>query len=106
VFLINVPLAVAVVTLAHLHVPESRDPNAPRHLDLAGAALGALGLGGVTYALIAAGSGWAAGLVLILTLGLLALAAFALNERRSPNPMVPPAMFGNRQFARPISRRS
>jgi len=99
VFLINVPVAVAVVTLAHRFVPESRDPNPPQHLDLVGAELGALGLGGMTYALIAAGSGWSAGLMVILALGLLALGAFVVNERRSPNPMVPPAMFENRQFS-------
>jgi EmrB/QacA subfamily drug resistance transporter len=99
VFVINVPLAVAVVALANRFVPESRDPNPPQHLDLLGAVLGALGLGGVTYALITAGGGWSASLVVVLALGLLALGAFVENERRSPNPMVPPVMFANRQFS-------
>ena len=58
VFLINLPLAAIVVIIAQRHVPESRDPHAPRQLDLSGAVLGAVGLGGVTYALIAAGGGW------------------------------------------------
>ncbi|MCA1664084.1 MAG: MFS transporter, partial [Myxococcales bacterium] len=52
IFVINVPLALAVVWIARRYVPETRDPDAPRRLDVAGAALAALGLGGVTYALV------------------------------------------------------
>src|ERR1700710_3107405 len=54
VFLINAPLAVVVVLVAIRHVPETRDPSATGRIDLIGAALGALGLGGITYALIEA----------------------------------------------------
>src|SRR5664279_5580837 len=53
VFLINLPVAVAVLLCALRHVPESRDAAASHHIDIAGAALGALGLGGLTYGLIA-----------------------------------------------------
>ena len=56
IFLINVPVAVAVLLVAARHVPESRDPEAARGFDVLGAALGALGLGGATYALIENGS--------------------------------------------------
>ena len=100
VFLINLPLALVVVAIALRHVPESRDPQAATatHLDLLGALLGAIGLGGVTYALIAAGGGWSTGAWLSLLLGLVALVAFVLNERHSPYPMLPPGMFANRQF--------
>ena len=52
IFFINVPLALAVVVIARRYVPETRDPAAPRRLDVAGAALAAIGLGGITYALI------------------------------------------------------
>src|SRR4029079_19446872 len=55
VFLINLPIAAAVVYGAQRHVPETKDPGAARRLDLAGAALGALGLAGITWALVAAG---------------------------------------------------
>jgi MFS family permease len=55
--------------------------------------------GRVTYALIGASGGWSGVGVLALVLGLMALGAFVVNERRSPNPMVPPAMFRNQQFA-------
>src|SRR5438270_11207478 len=51
IFLLNLPLA-ALVLIAAPHVPETRDPNATGRLDVAGALLGAVGLGGATYALI------------------------------------------------------
>lgn len=98
VFLINLPLALAVVAIAQQHVPESWDPRAPRHLDIVGAALGAIGLGGVTYALIGAGNGWSGGALVLLVLGLVALGAFIVNEQRSPYPMLPPEIFKNPQF--------
>lgn len=98
VFLINLPVALLVVVLAGRHVPESSDPNAPSHLDSVGAILGALGLAGVTYGLISAGSGWTIGAAAGLVLGILALLAFVMNERRSPHPMLPPDIFTNTQF--------
>jgi EmrB/QacA subfamily drug resistance transporter len=98
VFLINLPVALVIVVLARRHVPESSDPNAPPHLDISGAVLGAIGLGGVTYALIAAGAGWSVPLAAVLLFGLVALGAFVLNEKRSPHPMLPPDIFTNPQF--------
>jgi len=98
VFLINLPLAAIVVAISQRHVPESWDPDAVPHLDLLGAALGALGLGGVTYALIAAGGGWSASTLIATVLGLAGLVGFVLNERRSPYPMLPPHIFANHQF--------
>src|ERR687894_2343783 len=50
-FLINVPLALVVLWIALRHVPESRDPDA-RKLDIPGAVLATLGLGGVVFGLI------------------------------------------------------
>ena len=49
VFLINLPLALVVVLVAMRHVPESSDPDAAKQLDFAGAALGAIALGGLTF---------------------------------------------------------
>src|SRR5688500_16725989 len=54
VFLINVPVAVLIVAVAGRHVPESRDPGHHGRFDYAGAGLGAVSLGGITYALIGA----------------------------------------------------
>ncbi|MGH3322215.1 MAG: MFS transporter [Streptosporangiaceae bacterium] len=100
IFLLNLPLAAAVVAVAARHVPESRDTTAARRLDLSGAALGAVGLGGVTYALIEAGEfGFAAPSVIAGGLaGLACLAAFAVVERRSSHPMLPPGVFTSKQF--------
>src|SRR4030095_17155540 len=53
--LISVPRAVLVVAVGVGHVPETRDPTAVRGIDVAGALLTAVGLAGVTWALIDAG---------------------------------------------------
>src|SRR5215470_1370989 len=51
VFLINLPLAAVVVAVAVRHVPETRDETAHGGFDVLGAALAALALAGITYAL-------------------------------------------------------
>jgi hypothetical protein len=92
VFLLNVPLCAAVVVVALRHVPESRDPDAARSVDVAGAVLGALGLAGVTYALIALGEDGRSGLAAVTGgAGVLLLVAFVLVERRLREPLLPPA---------------
>lgn len=101
IFLINLPLAAVVVWVAARHVPESRDPEATdRPLDVAGAALAALGLAGVTYALTEGpGSGWGAPAIVIPgVLGVAALAAFVAVEARSAHPLVPLEIFRSRLF--------
>src|SRR4051812_8846135 len=55
IFLINVPLAIAVVAIAIRHIPETRDASAVPGIDVAGAVLIAAGLAGVTWALIETG---------------------------------------------------
>jgi EmrB/QacA subfamily drug resistance transporter len=100
VFLINLPVAVAVVVLAVRHVPESRDPDAEGRLDWAGAVLGAVGLAGITYALTELGrpggspSALACGLI-----GPVALLCFVGVERRTAHPLVPVTLLRIRQFA-------
>jgi EmrB/QacA subfamily drug resistance transporter len=99
VFLVNLPLAAAVVLVAVRHVPESRDPQAGRRLDAPGTLLGALGLGGVTYGLITAGGrGLTPAVAVAGVVGLVALALFVLVERRVAEPMVAPDLFANRTF--------
>jgi EmrB/QacA subfamily drug resistance transporter len=99
VFLVNLPLAVVVVLVAARHVPESIDPTATGRLDVTGAALGAVGLAGITYASIAGGErGLDPAVVAAGLVGLLALVAFVLLERRSDHPLVPPGLFASRQF--------
>jgi EmrB/QacA subfamily drug resistance transporter len=99
VFVVNLPLAALVIAVALRRVPESRDPQAGRRLDLPGTALGALGLAGLTYGSIAAATEGPSPAVLGSGgMGLLCLLAFALIERRRPDPLVPPALFASREF--------
>ena len=99
VFLINLPLGIFVV-LAARHVPESRDPTMGRHLDIRGAVLAALGLGGTTYALIEAPGNASSPLVWIAGIGgIVMLVLFLLAERSSPQPMMPLGLFASRQFS-------
>ncbi len=99
VFLINVPFALVIVAVSGRHVPESRDPTAHGRFDYAGALLGALTLGGITYALIGAGENMLRpDVVSAAVIGLLSGAAFVVRERRAAAPMLPPALFADRQF--------
>ena len=100
VFLLNLPLAVAVVVVAVRYVPESRDPRAAQTLDLVGAGVGALGLGALTYGLIAwQERGLGSPVVLsCLAIGLLGLAGFVLRERVAREPMLPLGVFSSRLF--------
>ncbi|WP_028936772.1 MFS transporter [Pseudonocardia spinosispora] len=96
VFWINVPVAIAVVVIALRHVPESRDPDATGGIDALGAALAALGLGGVTFALT--GGAWTVPVIVSGVVGIGALVAFLVVEMRSPHPLVPLSMFSNGLF--------
>jgi len=100
IFLINLPLAAIVVWVSARHLPETRDPNAVSGLDLPGAALAALGLAGVIYALTEGPDlGWGSPVVLFTGAGgALALLAMTLVEARSPHPMLPLELFRIRQF--------
>jgi EmrB/QacA subfamily drug resistance transporter len=99
IFLTNLPIAAVVLVVAARHVPESRDPGATGRPDALGAVLAALGLAGLTVALIRAGAQGASPQVLGLGLGGLAvLGAFVAVERRVLHPMLPPGIFASRQF--------
>ncbi|MEE1926967.1 MFS transporter [Streptomyces sp. TRM 70351] len=99
VFLINAPLALVCLVAARRHVPETRDTAASGRFDVAGAALAAFALGGVTYALIAAPEQGLSAVVAGSAAGGVVLgAAFVRLERRLAAPMVPPAVFRSRQF--------
>jgi len=101
IFLLNLPVAAAVVYVAARHVPESSDPEGAREIDVAGAILAMLGLGGATYALIE-GPVMGAGSPTILVTGVggvLALVAFFLVEARGSHPMLPLSLFASRQFS-------
>ena len=99
VFYLNLPLAAAVVAIALLRVPESRDRDS-RPPDLPGAILAVVFLGGIVTGLIEASRGDFARLaVAIPTLaGIGAGAVFLAVEARSDHPMVPIALFRSRTF--------
>ena len=100
IFLINLPVAAVAALVALRHVPETTDTTVDTHLDVVGGALGALGLAGVTFALIEATSkGFGdASVVAGALAGLLALAAFVSVEARGRHPMLPFGIFSSRQF--------
>lgn len=99
IFLINVPVALVVLVLTVRHVPESRDPEAARGFDLVGAALGALGLAGATYALIESGSAPRPAVLAAALVGVVAMVLFVVFERRHPDALVPMHLFGSRTFS-------
>ena len=99
-FLVNVPIAGLVVWFARSAVPETRDPDATSRLDARGVAYGVVGLAAGTWSLTEAGPrGWADPGVLA-TAGVFAVAAvaFVVHLRRTPDPVVPPALFRDRTF--------
>jgi EmrB/QacA subfamily drug resistance transporter len=99
-FLINLPVAAAVVLVAARHVPETRDEGASGRIDLLGAVSAALGLGLVIYALTEGpAQGWPAPIVVSLLGGIAVLIGFILHEGRSRNPMMPLGLFRSRQFS-------
>jgi EmrB/QacA subfamily drug resistance transporter len=92
IFLLNVPLGIAVVTVAVRHVPETRDPNATGRIDLPGALLGALALAGLTLGL--SETSW-----LLAIAGVVLLVSFVLVERGTAQPLVPMTLFSSRVFS-------
>jgi EmrB/QacA subfamily drug resistance transporter len=100
VFVINVPIAIAVLIILAFHVAESRDESADRKIDLVGAILGTVGLGLLVYGLIAMNGGRFSPLALATSgAGLVALWLFVLYERRTPDPMVRCDLFASRNFS-------
>jgi EmrB/QacA subfamily drug resistance transporter len=100
VFIINIPVAILVLVVLQLGVPESRDESADRRIDVAGAALATLGLGLLVYGLIAMNSGRITAEAVGTTIvGIAVLCAFVLFERRTPDPMVRCDLFASRDFS-------
>jgi EmrB/QacA subfamily drug resistance transporter len=101
VFLINLPVAVAVVLMANRHVPESRAPDDGGPLDVRGAVAITLALVGITYGLTEGPvHGWRSAVVLLALIGGVACAvAFVLLEQRAANPMLPLRIFRSVQFS-------
>ncbi len=101
VFLINLPLVVACVALILAVIPRAPPRGGGRRVDVLGALLCALGLGGPVFALIEQPRlGWSSpGVLLPLVAGVLLLGAFVLYEARARDPMLPLGLFARRNFS-------
>ena len=98
IFLLNLPIGLFTFIAGRRHIPETSDPGAVKGVDVAGAALVAIGLAGVTFWLTGgAGSGTAA--IVAGIVGAVALAAFLVVESKVPAPMLPLGLFRSRQFS-------
>jgi len=99
-FLINFPIAAAVIAISLWHMPESRSATA-EHVDWLGALLATVGLGGVVYGFIESVSlGWGHPTVFgSLSAGFACLIVFVFVESGVSSPMVPPALFQSRTFS-------
>jgi EmrB/QacA subfamily drug resistance transporter len=100
VFVINLPLAAAIIAIADFAVPESRDVSADRKIDLTGAMLATLGLGLLVYGLIAMDAGRVpAAAIAAVVAGIGLLAAFVFFERKTADPMIRPDLFASQTFS-------
>jgi len=100
IFIINViPIAIALVLLKRLTFEEEIKVRA--RVDYIGIVLGALGLGGIVYALIEQGSlGWNNPLIWgTFAAGVISMVAFILHERTTKQPMLPLNLFHVRNFS-------
>ena len=100
IFLINLPLAAAAITLASLYVPTDRQDKGEA-LDIWGGVLATGGLGFVTWALTAGAGrdGWSTSAIFGLCVGAALLMLFVLAEKRlGEKAMMPLQLFGSRTF--------
>jgi len=100
IFAINVPLVLLCLALIARAVPEIPG-SGTRRIDVPGVVLCVIGLAGPVYALIEQPAlGWSDPQVWgPLVAGLGACGAFVAYERVAPDPMLPPSIFRNRNFA-------
>jgi MFS family permease len=120
IFLLNLPLVIACVTLILVAIPKSTRTAAigeaaagepaggvaqaarpARRIDVPGATLCALGLGGPVFALIEQPRlGWSSpGVLIPLIAGVALLCGFVAYEWRARDPMLPLGLFRRRNFS-------
>jgi EmrB/QacA subfamily drug resistance transporter len=100
IFALNVPLVLGTLALIFAAVPRSARAVS-RRIDVAGAALCVLGLGGLVFALIEQPRyGWSSPAIAVpLAGGAAAFCAFLVYERRVAEPMLKLELFSQRNFA-------
>jgi EmrB/QacA subfamily drug resistance transporter len=99
VFLINLPIAAAVIAISIWQVPESRSTNVGS-IDWLGGLLATIGLGGLVVGFMeSVNVGWRNPRVFGgLIVGVGCLIAFVTVEARSVSPMLPLELFDSRSF--------
>jgi EmrB/QacA subfamily drug resistance transporter len=98
IFFINIPLGIAAIVTINSFLRERVTPRA-HHIDYLGSALLALGVGLLIFGTLEGGVGWdwlSPQSLLVFGLALVALVAFALQERRAAEPTLPPWLFARR----------
>ena len=100
-FLINAPLVAFALWATLAHVKESRDEQASRQFDWAGAAVVAIAVGGLSFGTIYGQQReWRDPVAFAaLAFGALATIAFPFLMARSPHPLVPLWLFRSRNFS-------
>jgi len=103
VFFINVPLALIVLALVYLHVPESRDEDS-RGLDWTGATVATISLATIVFGLIESSRRGFGDPVILTALicGIVTAIVFLIVEARlekNGNPMLPLRLFQSRNFS-------
>jgi MFS family permease len=100
VFLVNVALAGPALLLAFALIPPDGGREKGRKFDLPGALSVTLGVTLIVFALVQGpGLGWLSPAILVsAAAGLLLIGAFAIIERRSHDPLVPPRLLSNRNL--------
>jgi EmrB/QacA subfamily drug resistance transporter len=105
IFFVNVPIGIVGIVLTFLFVPDLR-PGKRHRLDLVGVALASAGLFGVVFGLIegpryewgAVAGSWVT-IPEVLVAGAILVGVFAVWERFQREPLVPLALFRNRNFS-------
>lgn len=95
VLLVNVPLAGVAIAVAAVGIRESRDPTAPRTVDVPGLLAIVAGIAIVTYAVDRSAAWGAARTVVVVALGVLCFVGFVMRERRTEWPLVNLGLFRN-----------
>ncbi|MEJ4100246.1 MFS transporter [Corynebacterium mastitidis] len=100
VFLINIPVMLAVLILGGWLLPESRNPH-PDPFDLASSALSMLAITPLVYAIKqAAGGSLSLGVLLaVVVVGVTSGYLFVRRQRRSTAPMIEVGLFSNPAFS-------
>jgi EmrB/QacA subfamily drug resistance transporter len=99
-FFINLPLVAVALYATYGHVAESRDEEASSHFDWVGALAVFLAVGGLSFgAIIGQQQQWRGAVPYVsLAVGGIAAAALPFLMLHRANPLVPPRLFGSRNF--------